>query len=190
MKKIDLWLSSHLVLKKLIMELKIVVLIVLTTVSNALAISTYSQVAKVSLDMKDVSLEQVLDEIEKQSEFYFIFNQKQIDVTRSVNIKVDKELISDILPELFQGTPVNYVILDRKILLSTDSLVESFPVPEAKTETQQKQVSGKVVDSKGDPLVGVNVVIKGTTIGVTTDIDGKYSIDVPDQNGVLVFSFI
>ena len=86
------------------------------------ATPTYSQVAKVSLDMKNTSLEQVMDEIETQSEFYFIFNQKQIDVNRVVDIQVENKLITDILPELFKGTNVNYAVLDRKILLTTDPL--------------------------------------------------------------------
>ncbi|MBE3087266.1 MAG: hypothetical protein IMZ64_13745, partial [Bacteroidetes bacterium] len=75
-KKFDLWVHSNPSLKKLIMELKIAFLIVVLSVSNVLAIPTYSQVAKVSLDMGNRSLEQIMDEIERQSEFYFIFNQK------------------------------------------------------------------------------------------------------------------
>ena len=124
MKKIfDSWVYAHPTLKKLIMQLKIVFFITVISVSNVFAASVYSQVAKVSLDMENKTLEQVMDEIEQQSEFYFIFNQKQIDVSRVVDIKVDNKLISDILPELFRGTDVHYAVLDRKILLTTDPLI-------------------------------------------------------------------
>ena len=97
-KKLDLWVHSNPTLKKLIMELKIAILFIVVGVSNVLATPTYSQVAKVSLDMKNRSLEQVMDEIENQSEFYFIFNQKQIDVNRVVDIQAENKLITDILP--------------------------------------------------------------------------------------------
>src|SRR5512133_1382443 len=109
-KKFDLWVHQSPTLKKLIMELKIAILITVVGISNAIATPSYSQVTKVSLDMKNTTLETVLDEIERQSEFYFIFNQKQIDVNRIVDVQADKKLITDILPELFDGTNVNYAV--------------------------------------------------------------------------------
>src|SRR5450759_3059589 len=109
-KKFDLWVYSHPTLKKLIMELKIAFFIIVISVSNVFATPSYSQVAKVSLNMENKSLEQVMDEIESQSEFYFIFNQKQINVNRVVSIQEENRLITDILPELFKGTNVNYAV--------------------------------------------------------------------------------
>jgi len=189
-KKFDLWVHSNPSLKKLIMELKIAFFIIVAGVSNVLANPGYSQVAKVSLDMENKSLEQVMDEIERQSEFYFIFNQKQIDVNRIVDIQVENELITDILPELFKGTDVNYAVLDRKILLTTDPLENNLQVIASGTELQQTVVTGKVVDSNGAALPGVNIVVKGTMVGSITDTQGRYSINAPDPNAVLVFSFI
>jgi uncharacterized protein (UPF0248 family) len=115
-KKFELWVPQSPTLKKIIMELKIAILIILIGISNAIATPTYSQVTKVSLDMKNTTLENIMDEIERQSEFYFIFNQKQIDVNRVVDVQADRELITDILPRLFDGTNVNFAILDKKIL--------------------------------------------------------------------------
>ena len=91
-KNFDFWVYFHPTLKKLIMELKIAILLVVVSVTNVFAIGTYSQTAKVSLDMKNTTLEKVMDEIEKQSEFYFIFNQKQINVERVVDIHVRKRI--------------------------------------------------------------------------------------------------
>src|ERR1035437_4866855 len=125
-KKFDLWVHSHPALKKLIMELKIATLIILTSISNILANPSYSQGARVSLDIKNTRLENVLDKIETQSEFYFIFNQKQIDVKGVVSIHVENKLITDILSELFKGTNVNYVVFDRKILLTNDPLDDNL----------------------------------------------------------------
>jgi TonB-linked SusC/RagA family outer membrane protein len=189
-KKCDLWVYSHPTLKKLIMELKIALLLILVGVSNVFATRSYSQVAKVSLDMKSTSLEQVMDKIESQSEFYFIFNQKQIDVNRTVDIQAENKLITDILPELFKGTNVNYVVFDRKILLTTDPLENSSLAIESGTESQQKQITGTVTGKDGTPLPGVNVVLAGTNKGTVTDIAGKYSIEVPQGSKSLTFSFI
>jgi len=142
----NLRVCMHPTLKKLIMELKIAFIIIVVSVSNVLATPAYSQVTKVSLDIENRSLEQVMDEIEKQSEFYFIFNQKQIDVNRVVDIQAENKLITDILPELFEGTNVNYAILDRKILLTTDPLENIFLALASESGLQQKQITGIVTD--------------------------------------------
>lgn len=189
-KNFDLWVHSNPSLKKLIMELKIAIFITLVSVSTVLATPTYSQVAKVSVDMENKTLEQVMDKIESQSEFYFIFNQKQIDVSRIVSIQADNKLITDILPELFKGTNVNYVIIDRKILLTTDPLQNNIVAEATSSALQQKQISGTVTDEKGAPLPGVNVSVKGTSLGVFTDISGKYSINNIPANATLIFSFV
>ena len=189
-KNFDLWVCSHPTLKKIIMELKIAFFITVISVSNIIATPTYSQIAKVSLNMESRSLEQVMDEIERQSEFYFIFNQKQIDINRIVNIQEKNMLITDILPELFYGTNVNYTVLDRKILLTTDKLPLALSGVKQESYPQQSMVTGIVTDRDGTPLPGVNVVITGTTVGVITNMDGKYSIDVPQGSNSLTFSFI
>ena len=178
-------------LKKLLMELKIALIIILVSVTNVFAARTYSQAAKVTLNIENQTLEQVMDEIENQSEFYFIFNQKQIDINRIVDIHAEKKLITDILPKLFMGTNVNYAILDRKVLLTTDPLESKLLTAASIIGSQQKIIRGTVTNAAtGETMPGVNVVIKGTTIGVTTDKDGNYSLSVPDQNAFLVVSFI
>lgn len=189
--KIYLWVHSSRALKKLIMELKIALLLIVAGVSNLLATPTYSQVAKVSLNMQNTSLEKVLDEIEVQSEFYFIFNQKQIDVDRVVDIRVENGLITDILPDLFKGTNVNYTVIDRKILLTTEPVTDKLKASVTEPGTQQGVVTGTILDgANGEAMPGVNIQVKGTTIGALTDINGKYSIKVADPNAVLIFSFI
>ena len=190
-KNYHLRVQSHPILKKLIMELKIVILIVLVSVSNIFASNSYSQTAKVTLDMENKTLEQVMDEIEQQSEFYFIFNQKQIDINRTVNVQVDNKLIDEILPDLFAGTNVNYAVLDRKILLTTEPLENDIMPFVSSNEFQQQIVTGKVTDSQtGEAMPGVNIRVKGTNVGTISDQDGKYSLSLTDRNVTLVFSFI
>jgi len=188
-------IKFNLTLRKLIMEIKIGILIILLSVSSAFAGKSYSQIAKVSLDMKNKTLEQVIDKIEKQSEFYFVFNRNQIDVNRIVDIQVDNQLIADVLPQLFKDTGVNYAVFDRKILLTTDPIDREMRGITGdfkyKPDDQQQVVTGKVTDSQsGEPMPGVNVVVKGATIGTITDSNGNFSLNVPDRNATLVFSFI
>jgi TonB-linked SusC/RagA family outer membrane protein len=172
------------------MELKIAFLIIVTGISGAFAAPSYSQVTKVSLDMKGTTLEQVMDEIERQSEFYFIFNQKQVDVNRIIDVQAENKLITDILPELLSGTNVNYAVLDRKILLTTDILENGIGPKAFKDKLQQKQITGTVTDESGNLLPGVTIIVKGTNVGTLTDASGKFLLlNVPDD-AVLIFSFV
>jgi len=155
-KNYDFWVCLHPIQKKLIMELKISFLIILVTFGNIFASNTYSQAAKVTLNVENKTLEQVMDAIEQQSEFYFLFNQKQIDIERKVNIHVEGKVINEILPDLFRGTNVKYAILDHKILLTTD---DSDKYTERILRQAQYVVSGTVTDaSNGEPMPGVNIV--------------------------------
>lgn len=191
-KNLNQGVQSYPCLKKLIMELRIVFLLILAGVSNVFATPTYSQSARISLDMENKSLEKVMDEIEDKSEFYFLFNQRQIDVERTVSVDVENTLIDGILSQLFDGTGVNYFILDRQILLTTDPLESLVEFTNEKENPQQITVTGTITDaSTGEPMPGVNVLVKGTATGALTDANGKYTLPVSDpQNAVLVFSFI
>ncbi|SHF20754.1 TonB-linked outer membrane protein, SusC/RagA family [Mariniphaga anaerophila] len=150
--------------------------------SHAWATSGYSQSTKLTLKMNGSKVIDVLNEIENQSEFYFLFNQKLLDVERQVDINVREKPIEIILEKLFSGTSVNYHVYDRQIVLTTFN--------EERLSDQAKAVSGKVTDPRNLPLPGVTVVIKGTTQGTITDADGEYTLaNVPD-GATLVFSFV
>lgn len=149
-----------------------------------MAAPSYSQSTKISLSLHDVTVEQVLNQIESVSEFYFLFNQKLVDVTRKVDIEADKEPIKDILNSIFNDD-VKFVVLDRQIILLPNKGILTD------TANQQKQIAGKVTDSKtGEPLIGATILIKGTSIGVITGIDGSYQISTPDPNPTFVVTFI
>jgi len=191
-KKSESRASKYPLQKKILMELKIAVFIILVSVTNLFATHTYSQVVKVTLDMENKPLEQVMDEIESQSEFYFIFNQKQIDVERLVTIRKEEKLIDEVLNDVFKGTDIHYMVLDRKILLDNEPLDEEMKAISMASDLLQEVIRGTVTDAEtGEAMVGVNIQVKGTTIGVITDIAGKYSLQSGvDPNATLVFSFI
>lgn len=173
-------------LKKLFRIMKLTTFLILISVVCVFASKTYSQSKMLNLSMKNVSVKEVLSKIEDQSEFHFMYSAKVVDVNKEVAIDIVNAKIDDVLKSLFSGTDIDYTIKDRIIVLSTHGLVNN----ELFTGQQQKSVSGKVVDSTGGGLPGVSVVVKGTTTGTITDMDGKYTLNNVPANATLLFSFV
>ncbi len=174
-------------MKKIVKVMKLTCLLLMISVLNVLASKTYSQTKTLNLSIEKATLKEVLSKIEEQSEFYFMYSSRFIDVNREVSISVEDKKIETILNLLFDGTNVDYTIKDKFIILTTPDLA---PKEGAVVSTQQKQVSGKVTDSQGLPLPGVTVLIKGTTNGTITDTEGNYSFSNIPENATLQFSFV
>ena len=171
-------------LKNLFRIMKLTAFLILVSVVCVFANETYSQTKKINLDMKNVTVKEVLSGIEEQSEFHFMYSPKVIDANREVVIDAENAKIEEVLKSLFAGTDVEYTIKDRIIVLSTSAVINDLF-----NNQQQKSVTGKVTDSSGGSLPGVSVVVKGTTTGVITDNSGNYKIGIPD-NATLQFSFV
>jgi len=150
-----------------------------------MASSTYSQVTKLSLSFQDELLVNVLNEIENESEFYFMYDASVIDVNQRVSVNCTNNSISQILNQAFEGTNITYKIEDRQIALS----VKSKATP-AQVQQTEKNVTGKITDANNNPIPGVAVVVKGTTNGTITDLDGNYSLSKIQDDAVLVYSFV
>ncbi|HUX58016.1 MAG TPA: TonB-dependent receptor [Bacteroidales bacterium] len=170
-------------LKKTLLIMRIAIILMILGILQARANDAYSQKTRLSLNFSETELVKVLDKIENESEFFFLYNEKLLDTERKVSMTANDELVSSILDNLFTGTDVKYTIVDRKIILAPDYLTE-VPQP------QQQKISGTVIDKDGAPIVGANVVVTGTTQGAITDIDGKYSVEVPQGSKSLTFTFI
>jgi TonB-linked SusC/RagA family outer membrane protein len=168
--------------KKLLRTMKLTISLLLISVISVMANSTYSQTKALNLNMGKTTVKKVLSEIEDQSEFYFMYSEKIIDVNREVDVNVDGEKIEPVLNTLFAGTDVNHKIEDRIIVLTTPAVY--------KNTAQQQAVSGNVTDEFGQSLPGVTVIIKGTMQGTVTGVDGNYSITNIPENATLIFSFV
>ncbi len=153
--------------------------------AQAYSTVTYSQQKLLTLKMQGAKVVDVLTKIEDESEFFFLFNQKLLNVERQVNIDVKNESIGKILSELFENTNVTYVVKDRQIILTTDNSGK-----ESELTQQGNKVTGKVTDKSGIPLPGVAIVVKGTTTGVITDNNGNYSLTNVPESAILQFSFV
>src|SRR5690606_29597381 len=152
---------------------------------------SYSQSDKVSLDMKDVRVGDVLNYIESTTDYKFFFNTKTIDLDRTVSLKVSKLPIEKVMELLFDSRKTRVIIKDRTIILkqnlSTSSQETLLHTPPSKV---QQEIGGNVTDASGVPLVGANIIEKGTNNGVTADFDGNFSIAISNQTAVLVVSYL
>ncbi len=173
-------------LKKLLLMMKLTVLLLLFGLMQVSA-TVYSQATKFNFQAKNKQIVEVLNEIEENSNFRFFYISEQVDVKRRVNVDARDSKVEDILSEIFEGEGIKYEIReDYLILLRPEKESDNKSV----LPVQQNSVSGKVTDSSGLGLPGVTVVIKGTTNGSVTNMDGNFSISNIPEDAVLVFSFV
>lgn len=165
------------------LKMKLSTLFIFVSLLTMHANETYSQNTKLSLDMNQVTVKDVIRQIESLSEFKFLYNRNDVNLDRLVSVKGKKKRIYSILDKVFSDTNTEFEVVNKQIVLRKriDSQVISI--------TMQSSVSGKVTDTSGEPLVGVSIVEKGTTNGTTTDFDGNYEITLED-NATLVFSYV
>ena len=169
--------------KQTLRIMKLTVFLIFTTILNVMGTKSYSESAKLNLDMKNAPIHSVLTEIEDQSDFFFLYSSGINDFSKKVDIDADNKNINEVLNELLENTGIKYTIIDRQVFLvnkGTDSNIT----------LQQNNITGTVRDDQGAPLPGVSVVVKGTTLGALTNESGRYSITNAPSNAILVFSFI
>ena len=168
--------------QKILLIMRLTLFLMVLSVFTAFS-SSYAQKTKLSLKVQNSQVKEVLNEIENQSEFFFMYDNKQIDVERRVNLEINSLNIDQALQKLFEGTSTSYKVINRQILLYNENSVSAY-------SQQTSKVSGKVTDGSGSSLPGVSVVVKGTTNGTITDINGAYVIASVPVNAILQFSFV
>lgn len=144
--------------------------------------NAHSQNAKVSIRMNNVKLDKILNEIENQTDYLFIYNN-QVDINKITSVKVKNEAVAQVLDRILSGTGINYELEGTHIILTTEAIKDLHAQQQAKT------VTGTVTDVSGEPIIGANIRIKGTTTGTITDIDGNFSIEAEPQS-VIEVSYI
>ena len=169
----------------LIMKLKIFIILMAAFQISAVA---YSQEGRLSLNMKNVSIEQVLKEIQAQSEYEFFYAHEEISTDKRMDIDLSDATIEEVIEKCFEDLDLEYEIVDKVIVIKPSTKVKVF---ESEAQAPKITVNGRVIDAEdGSGIPGVTVLVKGTTTGITTDINGSYTLEVADENVVLVFSYI
>lgn len=148
---------------------------------------SYAQSTRLSLALSNVKISDVLLSVEKESEYVFFYADAIRDkLKQNVSVNVKAKTIHEILDQVLAGTGLTYTLDDRQIVITQTDKAENGGAQTIKKIT----INGTVRDPQQEPLIGVNVRVKGTTTGTVTDINGNYFLDVPGQNAILEFSYI
>jgi TonB-dependent starch-binding outer membrane protein SusC len=181
MKKTDKCLIYNRQLKKVLITMKLTTLLIFVFSFNLFA-SGYAQETKINLSMKNATIKEVIEQIEEETDFYFMLKYDDYLLKKQVTLDYKQANINDILTQLFEKERYEYKIIDKYIAVR--------PIDEIPAEGQQGDITGKVTDSSGFPLPGVTVVVKNTTTGTVTNADGEYSLVNIPNDVILQFSFI
>ncbi len=183
------------ILLKFDLKMKLTTLLLLTSLLGLHANDGYAQKTKVSLDVENATVQEIIDDIESNTRFNFIYNTEHVDLQRKLSLKLYKERIDKVLKQLFGNTNTNYKVKGTQVILwqSLTDKVSKVPIIDrisVEPIVVQSIITGMITDVDGTPLSGTNIIEKGTTNGVQADFDGNFSINVSNVNATLVVSYI
>ncbi len=171
--------------KKILLATKLTSLFLFLGLFAVTATNSFSQVGSVTIHMENVSLLQVFNEIEVQTSYSLLYKKDVLDDQRQVTISVTNEEVANVLKALLANDKVSYKVVDQSIVIVPEHLnAKSIVVQQGRT------VTGKVTDQSGDPIPGASIMVKGTTTGTISDMDGNFTLAGLPENAVLVFSFV
>ncbi len=182
MKKFKTW-HGKIPCRQFIKKMKVTVFLLFVSVASLLANDSYAQITKLSLQIENSAIAEVLQQVEEQSEFRFFYNEN-VDTKQKVSVNLKGKTVFEVLDNILDKTSINYKTVGRQIALYNKG--ESSEIITA----QQSAVSGKVTDDTGQPLPGVTVIIKGTARGTVSNSNGMYSLTGVPEDATLVFSFV
>lgn len=163
--------------------MKISTCIFFLCISTAFAEKSDSQNARVDINASNLTIGNFIDQVEKQTDYLFVYSKNEINTEEAVAVKSGKRSVSQFLSEAFTKSDIKYAFENDYIVLTKKA------TPAIAQQTGRK-VIGKVTDQNGEPVIGANVIIKGSTNGFITDIDGNYMLDRIPDNAVLQVSYI
>jgi len=167
--------------KKLLLQMKIIVALLFV---GFMQVHAGTSAQNVTINQRNTSIEKILTEVKKQTGYLFVYNPEWIKLSKKIDINVKNVPLKDVLDLSFADQPLTYTIVDKTIIVQLKKQpVTTYVAP------VDVNVQGQVKDQKGEPLPGVTVMVKGTTIGTQTDVNGNFSLKVPDKS-TLVFSMI
>lgn len=149
-----------------------------------LSANTYATEHMLSLNLKNATIREAIESIKSQSEFSFSLDVKDLNLDEKVSVSLANKSIDEVLAVLFNGRNVRYEINDRHIVITRAGKVG----PESVMQ-QTKRITGRVMDANSEPVIGANVVVDGTAIGTVTDVDGNFTLDIP-EGATLKISYI
>ncbi len=179
MRKISLNGYIHpksLALKQIFLTMKITFFLLLFATFQAYSATGFSQSSKVRITDSSIKISELLQQIESQTDYLFVYNKKTVDTQRVVNVDAADKAVSEVLNEAFKGTDIHYVMEGQNIVL-TKNEVSKVSVAQQNVIT----VKGTVVDNYNEPVIGANIHQVGSTNGTITDLSGNFTINVPSD---------
>ena len=158
-----------------------VVILLLFICCGQLSANMKAQGQKIDLHVEHKSLVEVMDMLKLKSGFSFIYSAEDVEKVTGITVNVMKKNVDEILELVLKGTGLTYKVEGNLIVLRK--------ILHEKKEDKRRLVTGIVLDTERDTLPGVNVLIKGTSVGVVTDLHGKYSLYLPEGDDVVVLCF-
>ena len=162
--------------------MKMIVLFLFVFISGVFAGNANSQETKVSISKNNKLIREILGEIERQTDYLFVYSEKEVDVNQRKTVNVSQQRVADVLSSLFRSTNVGYAMEGHNIMLMAKTT-------QTDAAQQKRHITGVVKDIKGETIIGANIMIKGTGTGVSTNIDGEFSIEAAAGDELIV-SFI
>ena len=183
-KNCDLGINPPRWLKKFLLVMRITGILCLVCVMH-LSAAVYSQTARINLKMRDATIEQVLNKIAESTKMDFFYSNSKIDVAKRVNVNFFDATLEEALRTIFKGSDVKFEISDNFVVIHYVRALVA-------TDTLKKiTVTGTVKDSDRMTLPGVTIQVKGTMLGFTTNLEGKFNFDLPKRDSlVLIFSYV
>ena len=153
-----------------------------------LSMASASAQENYEVNCSNLRLSEVLKEVTRETGYSFVYNNTSLDLSRTVTVNVSSPDINVVLEAVFEGTGITWILMDKQIALRQEEVPQNNQ--EAAPQQGVRKIRGQVLDNEDIPLVGADVLVKGTTAGVYTDVDGYYEIEVPDNPEVsLIFNF-
>lgn len=179
-----LYQESIVEIKHLFRVMKITALALFLFVGTAFATKSYSQTMKVTVVSDRISTGKVINEIEKQTDYLFVYDMNEVNLKRNVKVHAQDKPVAEVLNEVFEGTDIYYAMEGKNIMLMNKAKEKA-----SEKQADDNKVTGSIKDMAGEPIIGANVTIKGQSIGTITDIDGRFIINAP-ANAILRITYI
>lgn len=175
-------------LAKILLIMKLTSILIITA---CLQVSAKGDAQKVTLSMRDAPLQKVFKEIQKQTGYHFLYTYELLARAGKVDVKVQNAPLQDALYQCLENTPLTYSIIENTIVIKKKEIADVQTTFLAEVIPLAIGILGKVTDENGNPLQGVSVLVKGSTVGTNTDANGVFHLEVPDNSSqILVFSFV
>jgi TonB-linked SusC/RagA family outer membrane protein len=176
----EFYIQNYTTLKHVIRMMKLQFVLLFMCCMGLYATNAHSQEMKVTIVTTNSTVREILQEIEEKTDYLFLYNREDVDVDRKTSVQATRKKVSDILSQIFANTDVVYIMEGSNIVLMKKNILQQITL---------RRITGRVLDEKGEPVIGANVMEKGTTNGTTTGIDGSFSLNI-SEGAMLQVSYI